>query len=397
MDRFRPESSPGLASIRIRSPRLSKFVVLCFFCFVLIFKYRNELNVDSSGNPAYQLAATASTQKVSRHERPFCSRSQLQVGKWIKANISPAYHSDACHNREYRATDSYEWEPQDHLSCVFVPWDTAKFCSLLKGAPILLVGDSLTFEHYVALVNTLGGKTAKLLQHRSVHNRMTIVQSVCDHQQTFVMYRRDDKFSNLDRHLNETFPVVLILNRGAHYAPDQQLSSEVQTTFLQVQAWQRRCRDNGIKCHFFWRTTVPGHPNCGNFTQPVNNISVMEDMIANGESPKQYNWPAFKHQNELVLDQLEKSNLEGYHIIDAYHSNILRPDQHARPIKPPGARGGPDCLHSCSPGKVDVYNRFLFHSLLQSRTLEDASVLERFAFPWNRTSNIQPDGHDIIY
>jgi hypothetical protein len=396
MDEFRLGSSPGSASTTIRSYRLSNIFVLCFFCFVLILKHKNELNVYSSGNPTYQLAATASIQKVSRHERPFCSRSQLQMGKWIKANISPAYHhnGDACYNSEYRATDSYEWEPQDHLSCIFAPWDTAKFCSLLKGAPILLVGDSLTFEHYVALVNTLGGKTSKSLQFHSVKKQMTIVQSVCDHQETFVMYRRKDNLSHLDRYLNETFPVVLILNRGAHYVPDQQLSSEVQTTFLQVQAWQKQCRDYGVKCHFFWRTSVPGHPNCGNFTQPVNNISLMEDMIANGDSPKKYNWPAFKHQNELVLDQLEKANLVDYHIIDAYHSNILRPDQHARPIVSPGVRGGPDCLHSCSPGKVDVYNRLLSHSLLQSRTLEDASVLERFAFPWNRTSNVQPD---LIY
>lgn len=410
MDDFRLGSSFGSDStagnstkFHIRGRRLlGNLVVLAVYSIGLILlKYRTVLDADSGGNFTNRPGMTGSMPKVSRqHESPFCNRSQLQKGKWIRSNNTPVYdlQNEACYNSAYKATDSYEWEPQDHLSCVFAPWDDSEFCALLKGAPILFVGDSLTFEHYVTLVNTLGGKTSKGLQQISTRRHMTVIQSVCDHQQTFVMFRREDHLRNLDRYLNETFPVVLILNQGAHYKPDEELLSDMQTTLLPVQAWQNQCTDYDIKCHFFWRTSVPGHPNCGTFTEPANDLNLMEDMIANGKSEKSYNWHAFKHQNELILETLENmssSNLLDYDIIDAYYSNILRPDQHARPLPSAGATVT-DCLHSCSPGKVDVYNQFLLHSLLQSRTLDHANELERFHFPWKRRSNVKPDGSDIV-
>ena len=55
-----------------------------------------------------------------------------------------------------------------------------------------------------------------------------------------------------------------------------------------------------------------------------------------------------KHQNQLMLDAFSKSGLT-YQVIDAYDINILRPDQHT------------DCLHSCYPGKMDVYSQLLLH------------------------------------
>ena len=115
----------------------------------------------------------------------------------------------------------------------------------------------------------------------------------------------------------------------------------------------------------------------------------MEELVASGHSPDRYRWEFFKHQNEVALQLLENSSVANYDVIDAYYANILRPDQHARP--------NADCLHSCRPGKIDVYNRFLQHFLLRKRSLADVQALENFTFPWNRTTNVQPDGEDIIY
>ncbi|CAJ1967190.1 unnamed protein product [Cylindrotheca closterium] len=260
----------------------------------------------------------------------------------------------------------------------------------------MFVGDSLTWEHYRTLVEILGGKTATLLQFRSKHRYMTIVQPVCDHQQTFIMYRREDSLKGLDLYLEEKFPVVLILNRGAHYAPDDTFSADLKTTFQHVSSWQQKCNEYGVRCYFFWRTSVPGHPGCNNFTGPVNNLTLMEEILANNrDSPGNWRWEEFKHQNELALQLLDNSSVTDYDVIDAYPINMLRPDQHARPYETPGK--GVDCLHSCRPGKMDVYNRLLQHFLIQRRSFADVQALENFTFPWIRTTNVQADGHDIIY
>eukprot|EP00980_Cylindrotheca_fusiformis_P023898 scaffold11151_cov95-Cylindrotheca_fusiformis.AAC.1 len=327
-----------------RRPRLV-LLGLIFTC--LLFSYGLVLDMydDGEGNSSVQTKAS-----VSQHEIPFCNRSQLQRGRWVESNVTPAYdlHNEVCNNSDYNAMDSYDWEPQDHRhrSCLFQPWDAAKFCSLLKGAPILFVGDSLTFEHYMTLVNGVGGTTKKAQQMVSFRRQITIVQSVCDHHQTFLMFHRDDDLSRLGHHLNDTFPVVLVLNRGAHYEPDEKLLLDIEKTFLEVEAWQQQCKEYGIKCHFFWRTTVPGHPDCRNFTEPVNNLTLMEELVeyvTKTGIEKNYHWPEFKHQNELVLNKLEnKTNLD-YQVIDAYYSNILRPDQHARPAL--SETGTSDCLH----------------------------------------------------
>ena len=132
---------------------------------------------------------------------------------------------------------------------------------------------------------------------------------------------------------------------------------------------------------------MPGHPDCRNSKQPPNNLSLVEDLIASGEGSKRFNWQNFKHQNELVLNKLDSlgDRLE-YEVIDAYYFNILRPDQHRLPNR--------DCLHSCSPGKVDVYNRLLLHFFRQTRGSQDVKSLQQALadFPWNRSRNVGPDG-----
>lgn len=303
---------------------------------------------------------------------------------------TPIYNlpSQMCKNRRFKRTDSYEWEPNDE-SCWFEPWNATKFCSVMKGSSILFLGDSLTYEQFFSLVNMLGGKTESVakMQMKSMNQHKTIIHSVCDHNETFILYRRDDHLQQLPACLEETFPDVLILNRGAHYVEDHRYMTEFNATIFQVKGWQQQCQDYGIKCHFFYRTSVPGHPDCQNFTAPVNNLTAMEELVASGMTQKGYHWSAFQHQNQLILNRLALEAQEhqlDYQVIDAYHTNILRPDQH---LKPPG-----DCLHSCLPGKVDVQNRFFLHFLVQSRTLQDIHTLEQFMYPWNRSSNVDERG-----
>lgn len=63
--------------------------------------------------------------------------------------------------------------------------------------------------------------------------------------------------------------------------------------------------ENGVQCYLFWRTSVPGHPTCRSFMAPVNNLILMEYLVATGASPVKYHWDMFKHQNELALELLK--------------------------------------------------------------------------------------------
>ena len=59
----------------------------------------------------------------------------------------------------------------------------------------------------------------------------------------------------------------------------------------------------------------------------------MEEMVSKNicVHPK-YRWTGIKRQNELALNELQKwSNRIDYQVIDAYHVNTLRPDEHAKP------------------------------------------------------------------
>ena len=181
----------------------------------------------------------------------------------------------------------------------------------------------------------------------------TFVQDICNRQtqQTYVTYRRQDDLKNLGSILDEKFPIVLILNRGAHYVQDNELVSDLQDTFLHVQNWQSKCKQFGIKCHFFWRTTVPGHPRCENFAEPVNNLTQIEELVskysANDPKYKDYHFTEFKRQNELTLNELQKwSSRIDYQVIDPYPINMLRPDKHRKPKR------DRNCLHSYNTGKI---------------------------------------------
>jgi len=379
-------------------------------------RYNNNNNNNKNNNLNYKEKSVSSQQQPNERP-PQCTRAQLQKGQWIKTNETvPINEQETCKNKDYLTggySTNYEWEPQDdyNRTCEFGKWDANAFCSLVKGATIMIVGDSLSFEHYTNMMSSLGRHVSPLLQRRSFQKKMTLVQDVCsssnDRQITttttqtqpaaaaYVTYRRDDHLKNLASILEEKFPIILILNRGAHYSQDDKLLSDLQDTFLHVQNWQTKCKQQyGIKCHFFWRTTVPGHPGCQTFTEPVNNITQMEELVRTksivaGGQVTQYHWAQFQGQNILVLNELQKwSSRIDYQVIDAYSVNILRPDQHRAP--------GEDCLHGCDSGKIQVYNRLMLHYLSGSRTLKDIQILQDFQHPWNRTTNIQPNGTDII-
>lgn len=322
---------------------------------------------------------------VSRRA-PLCSREQIIKGKWVEEQLpKPPYITPTVHLRCYPREvyykdgpwDTYKWLPNDvaqNRKCAFTNWDKKMFCSLMRGATVSIVGDSLSWEHYSSLIQLNGLTTHQGYQHQSRELQMNIAQSVCDGH-TRVVYRRDDKLQNVTDAIESTFPTVLVLNRGAHYVNDTLLIQDIRHNLKEVKKWLKICDETyKMKCHFFWRTSVPGHPECGKYTRPVNDLAFMETRVANlsfyNERSINFHWYDYQHQNELVLKEIERAGIE-YNIIDAYYLNMLRPDEHRAHQD--------DCLHNCYPGKMDVYNQLMLHFLRMSRSTSDVKTAERVA------------------
>ena len=321
---------------------------------------------------------------------PLCNRSQIIRGMWVPEHLSkPPYIPTVVHLRCYprdayydkkHGWDTHQWMPHDAAAgqCDFTQWRSDMYCAILRYSTVLIVGDSLSWEHYASLVQQLGIKTHQGYQHQSRELDTTIGQSVCDGKSQ-ILYRRDDRLTKFRNALlppgvgspyGPPLPQVVILNRGAHYANDTLFLNNLKSNLDVVEEWQDKCDDLGIKCHFFWRTTVPGHPNCGNYTKPVKDKSYMEAIIGNlnnyDDHRLLYHWYDFQHQNLLAERELQSRKIR-HRILDAYHLNVLRPDEHRSHQN--------DCLHSCYPGKMDVYSRLLLHYLRGDRTKNDVDLL----------------------
>ncbi|GKY97953.1 hypothetical protein MPSEU_000753300 [Mayamaea pseudoterrestris] len=345
--------------------------------------------------------------------RPFCRRSQVIDGEWSPVLLNkPPYVTTTTHLRCYPSQyygqvpfPSYEWTVSsqaehgsaesvraDHVydntddvdDCLWSPWSKTDFCQATANQHLLIVGDSLSWEHYASLVQLLGESVHQGFQHQSKAYGVPVGQAVCNGN-TKVWYLRDDKLDMLPRLLDEFVPHQIIANRGAHYVNDTMLMGALrEDVFPAIKKWQKTCRaeygGGSSVCSFAWRTSVPGHPDCSDgkqslYTKPNNHLAEVESMIRRLKNYDNhtinYHWYDYQHQNELVLELLQEmfgdgdgsnggdrvhDDLDNYMVLDAYYLNVRRPDEHR-------AHQG-DCLHNCYPGKMDVYSRLHLHYLL---------------------------------
>lgn len=338
--------------------------------------HRNQYGIDS-------------TFILKEDNRPLCTRDQIRDGEWVPMEFDkPPYisqnHHLRCYPREsYNVSPwkSWAWSPTDK-SCQLEEWNGDQFCKLLRFGTVSIIGDSLNWEMYSSLLQLLGARVLQSSQHKSKTYKQNHPQLACDGKTRFV-WRNDARLENVTDSIRNDFPNVLVLNRGAHFKNDTELLAGVRKNIEEVRDWFDICEKRQLKCHFFWRTSVPGHPGCKNFTQPVNDLAYMEERVADlslyNNRSINYHWYDYQHQNKLVLKELEQSGLE-YHVIDAYEPNMRRPDEHRAHQD--------DCLHSCYPGKMDVYNQLLFHFLKIHRTKDDVLRMEELFRNYVAKSNV---------
>ena len=332
---------------------------------------------------------------ISRRRQRLCSNEEIVHGRWVPVTLErppyiPLSPRVRCLRPDAFSKPFPTWQWQPHDKCNIVSLDSHQFCRLLSNGTIAFIGDSLTLEHYASLVHLLGDRARlppKAVQHGRIRRHICASPSVDnnnlnehpiptpppDHCVDLV-FKTDFFLQNITQEVSTSMPRVMVLNRGAHYTSDTELTQSLQQfTFPALKEWDQKCQDANMACLLIWRTTVPGHPYCQNFAQPSNSVPDMESWIHDkstkdvegGYRKGEYHWQDFQRQNLLVsrLLQDEWSSLLPHieiHVMDSYQPNILRPDSHRSHMG--------DCLHSCSPGGgSDLNSQWLYHILVQQQ------------------------------
>lgn len=338
------------------------------------------LRVSRSTMMALALPAVHDDHATTRNEPsprssllPLCTMEQVKTGIWKPIRLpkppfiptylqfrNECYTNDELQNAPH--WDTHYWEPTD---CSFPPWDADEFCALSKNKTIAIIGDSLSLEHFSALAHQLGffGNIDDVWKKEA--DGKNYIVSVCDHQTT-LLYRRT--FFLEPRMLADVLsiitPDIMVLNRGSWFSVDGKLLKSMKRLGPVLQTYQETCRNASLDCQLIWRTTVPGHPDCRQFTEPATSIAAMEAHIANLSLYSRYgrgkfHWWDFSRQNSLVVDLLQEW-VSVDNIMPAYDINILRPDQHTMENR----SNEIDCLHNCGvSGKVTVYNQLLLQMM----------------------------------
>jgi hypothetical protein len=334
--------------------------VCCIFVIVtFVYNYCNTTALLAKGKQVHVLRNHSKNLLGTR-----CNRVELRKGEWVpRVYDRPPYVLARSMFRQscplYKIDQpwkTWEWNPDS--DCVFGRWNSSLFCELAFNKTVLIIGDSTSLETFLSLTHLLG--TPQLLPGaRDKHSH--IISRVCNNN-TLLIGRRDFYLEDISKVIQLSFPDVIVLNRGSHFVPDEELLKGIRKNIAELRSWQLECSLQQRNCLLIWRTTVPGHPNCSMFTEPHRNITWMQRHIQdNPDNPKlkSYKWNQFQHQNELVLQEFSKSDLD-YRVMDAHEINILRPDQHPSSKNLTYKFTAPDCLHNCAPGD-EALSELLLH------------------------------------
>jgi len=340
----------------------SKEATTTYIYFILFGTTMIFLAQRYSSNTSTYLDLFQTKETRGKNSTYFCPIQDLKNGSWVNITYDLPPYTPMKREHIQRGCPAFEqnntfntwiWEPEAVHSkgCSFKSFEEESYCRLMKNKTVAIMGDSLSFHHFLSLSHLLGVPHADDSRFGNAFR----LNQVCNNSSKLIG-RRDDHLNFVEEIVHDHFPDVLVLNRGAHYVPDDRLLKELNNNiFPQLNNWQAKCRLENKDCLLIWRTTVPGHPNCMKFTRPSNSVEEMERIIETSKGGR-FQREKFSVQNELVLKALQVqktvANLS-YEVMDAYHVNILRPDMHVRQS---------DCLHNCL-SKDTTYSWLLNHML----------------------------------
>ncbi|CAJ1965708.1 unnamed protein product [Cylindrotheca closterium] len=308
---------------------------------------------------------------------PLCTREQIRKGSWQAVErpqgasyLAKVNWEQTCWKKEETAMEKipgfqyveHQWVIPKEYGCTFRQFDAERLCHILQNRTIAFLGDSLTFQQYNSLAYLTDARD--ILRFPS-----KCFSQGCANTTSRLYWLRDnqataEKWTTMIRNIS---PEIVVLNRGAHYTPTNQMLTELEDTLETALEWQKDCDEKERDCVLLWRTTAPGYPDCQQTPGPITSIAQAKAAIGNQtwyeqeEFRQQFHWWEFEEQNRQVEDLIQqfiaKKDLR-ISFLDFYDLAILRPDHHM---------SEKDCLHWCQPGPMDAANTLLLHELEVAR------------------------------
>ncbi|KAJ8599042.1 hypothetical protein CTAYLR_007695 [Chrysophaeum taylorii] len=283
----------------------------------------------------------------------------LVKGTFVRGNRSQPYHLGSkqqagakamCEDDTARAWVDWNWHPDDP-ACVVARSDI-DVCAALRNRSVLFVGDSTSFQQWESLSFRAGFQGQTGMQQREARPKPAIV---CGGAR--VAYIRNDLLTEMEgsadlRGCDFCWPFkyqlqnydVLVFNRGIHVVDTLRLVDQTRE-FAKYILESKRAKGRQL---LFWRTTVPGHADCGEHPSDVN------PKVYTPRPHHRYKWDVVQGQNVHVA--LESFGPHLFHYIDAYYISNRRRDRHVSKS---------DCLHYCLPGPPDDWNDHLLTTLAE--------------------------------
>ncbi len=301
-----------------------------------------------------------------------------------------AYHNftRGCGSARDRATPlAQRWRPAPAPPPVppFPAWSRAATCAALGGAPVVVIGDSLSGQFFDTLVAALGapGAPGGAREHRcytrAVCNGPGEVPSAASYVEALTLvsdnyggdfltpYGALDtaeppcppppegwgvrlawqqllvRFLDAPRARGARAP-VLVANHGAHFTEPEAAVPAVLALF----EYARLVAPDAL---LFWRTAPAGHPGCAPHRNgPPLAAPLSEEQLRSDEMAAAYAWHRFRNVSRATLAALP----DGVVALDVDAATALRADSHPWRLDME-EKGKVDCLHYCLPGPVDMW------------------------------------------
>jgi len=282
-------------------------------------------------------------------------------GTWVDSSPSnglmyPAGGYDGPSHQNI-GVDHLRWQPGP-CGAQLPAWNPERAAATLsRFGGVMLVGDSIMQEQFHSLSSGLhikvvtlwmtktwysayseapvGSMTARPISHATMPLNWSTVDKTVEN------YYWNEPWSS--EFLNGSYR-LLIVNRGAHWAPDDVYIEELNQTLRTVESVRPDCL-------IVFRATVPGAPGCDN--------ARYNNGISPSPIPSRYHWDAFEHQNGLVRE-LIRQHFPRVLFLDPVGPTMLRPDSRLGSYF---NRTGGDCLHFAMPGPPDVWNLAILEGL----------------------------------
>jgi hypothetical protein len=255
----------------------------------------------------------------------------------------------------------YEWVPE-HCSEPFTRFNASDFCTIMDGASILVVGDSVSHHSYLSWSNKLLSSLEQGCPPKEGETKCTPylarfnycvqrVQIPTCRGLSLISARNDrlsltetileDRATNFVEapwaHLLDKYRVsVVIMNRGAHYENDTKTLVDLNSTLHFLS-------HNFPNVSLVWRNTPHGHTDYKSYAgldaKPLSEPPKLSENHA-------FSYGKFQGQNEVVRKFLSE-HYPSVLYLDVFTASVLRADNHY------------DALHICIPGVADTWLQLL--------------------------------------